>query len=327
MNADRRDADAPVGGRACRNCGEPIALAFCGRCGQKDLPRRMTFREAAGEMVSSVLSFDSKIARTLPRFLFRTGALTRDYLDGRRARYTSPLRLFLLASLVLGLSLSLEGVLRPDRDTLVRFDPGSSSGAEHPGADRGGDADDRASPDASLTATTAPSSEGSPAAPTARDARRTEAVVTAPPMGVVDRFLAWKEDRLRGMDDDERTAAFTGSFKRVIPTAAFFLLPVFAFVLRLAMLGTGRTYPEMLVFLAHVQAWAFLAFAIALWFGRELASVSVLASVGVFFWSLKVAFGLRAGATARRGALAAVLFVPTFAAGIVGMLAAAFALA
>jgi hypothetical protein len=42
-----------------------------------------------------VFHFEGKIFRTLPMLVFRPGALTRRYIAGERARFVSPLALFL----------------------------------------------------------------------------------------------------------------------------------------------------------------------------------------------------------------------------------------
>ncbi|WP_373008285.1 DUF3667 domain-containing protein [Hyphomonas sp.] len=47
------------------------------------------------------------MARTLPDPLIRPGRMTRAYLDGQRARFIPPLRLYVLASLVLFVLLPL----------------------------------------------------------------------------------------------------------------------------------------------------------------------------------------------------------------------------
>lgn len=79
----------------CRNCGAPVAGAYCARCGQKTHLHR-TIGDAVHELVHGVLHFDGKLWRTLPLLAFRPGFLTRDYIEGRRVRYISPVALFLL---------------------------------------------------------------------------------------------------------------------------------------------------------------------------------------------------------------------------------------
>ena len=57
------------------------------------------FDERLQELVPS-LALDGRIARTLPRLLFRPGSLSRDYSEDKRSRYVPPFRLFLLSSLL-----------------------------------------------------------------------------------------------------------------------------------------------------------------------------------------------------------------------------------
>lgn len=93
-------------GARCSNCGEPVPGRFCGACGQSNTHYRVPLRELVAEVVGETLQLDSRIGRTLVPFLFRPGALTLEFLAGRRVRYTSPLRLYLLSSLVYFLVLS-----------------------------------------------------------------------------------------------------------------------------------------------------------------------------------------------------------------------------
>ena len=80
--------------RACLNCGAPLAAAFCGACGQKARVHR-TLTEFAHDALHSVLHFDGKIWRTLPLLAWKPGDLTRRYVHGERAKFVSPLALFL----------------------------------------------------------------------------------------------------------------------------------------------------------------------------------------------------------------------------------------
>jgi hypothetical protein len=49
------------------------------------------------EFLHGIWHFDSKAWRTLPMLVFRPGKLTREYIEGKRARYIAPLALFLLS--------------------------------------------------------------------------------------------------------------------------------------------------------------------------------------------------------------------------------------
>jgi hypothetical protein len=50
--------------------------------------------------VGDIVNLDSRIFRSVPPFLFKPGFLTREYLAGKRKKYMSPFRLYLLLSLL-----------------------------------------------------------------------------------------------------------------------------------------------------------------------------------------------------------------------------------
>ncbi len=51
----------------------------------------------AAEFLNGLWHLDTKTWRTLPMVIFRPGTLTRNYVFGKRARYLSPLTMFLFA--------------------------------------------------------------------------------------------------------------------------------------------------------------------------------------------------------------------------------------
>ena len=88
-----------AGSPACLNCGTVLAGPFCYYCGQPDKNLLRFFPVLLRELLADFLDFDSRFARTMRPLLFHPGKLTRDYLDGRRFRYTPPLRLYIFASM------------------------------------------------------------------------------------------------------------------------------------------------------------------------------------------------------------------------------------
>ncbi|MEQ1688274.1 MAG: DUF3667 domain-containing protein, partial [Sphingopyxis sp.] len=70
--------------------------AYCHGCGQKALVHR-SITAFGHDLLHGIWHFDGKLWRTLPMLLWRPGELTRAYIDGQRARYMSPLSMFLLA--------------------------------------------------------------------------------------------------------------------------------------------------------------------------------------------------------------------------------------
>lgn len=85
----------------CTNCGTALVGAFCHACGQKrfvEADRRIG--HVLHQFVDSVTDLDGRVWRTLRALLFRPGLLSREYFEGRRARWLSPVSLFLAISVV-----------------------------------------------------------------------------------------------------------------------------------------------------------------------------------------------------------------------------------
>jgi hypothetical protein len=94
----------------CRNCGAGLVGAFCHACGQAAQVHRSVLH-LVEEFFHGLVHFDGKLLHTLPLLVGRPGVLTRRYVQGQRARYVSPLALFLFAVFALFFAASLGGEL------------------------------------------------------------------------------------------------------------------------------------------------------------------------------------------------------------------------
>ena len=88
-----------AGSDSCLNCGSTLHGPFCHYCGQPDRKFLRFFPVLVREMVSDAFDLDSRFLRTMKPLLFQPGKLTRDYLSGRRFRYTPPMRLYIFSSM------------------------------------------------------------------------------------------------------------------------------------------------------------------------------------------------------------------------------------
>ena len=84
----------------CANCGAPLAGPFCQACGQKAAGPNVSLHDVFHEAFHEFAHVDGKIVQTLRLLLTKPGQLTREFLEGRRERYVSPLRLYLTCSLI-----------------------------------------------------------------------------------------------------------------------------------------------------------------------------------------------------------------------------------
>ena len=92
----------------CLNCGAELAGDFCHRCGQHAHVHR-TLTAFFHDFLHGVLHFEGKIWRTLPLLAWKPGELTRDYINGKRASFISPVALFLFCVFLMFAAVSLLG--------------------------------------------------------------------------------------------------------------------------------------------------------------------------------------------------------------------------
>lgn len=121
-----------AGNASCLNCGTPLQGPFCHYCGQPDKNFLRFFPVLLRELLEDFLDFDSRFMRTMKPLLFKPGKLTRDYLDGRRFRYTPPLRLYIFSSIACFFVAALLAgdaiVINGDRDTAEGVESGIQIG-------------------------------------------------------------------------------------------------------------------------------------------------------------------------------------------------------
>ncbi len=93
----------------CLNCGAQVISRHCHDCGQSVRVHR-TLTAFWHDFTHSILHFEGKIWRTLPLLFFRPGQLTRRYVHGERARFVSPLALFLFSVFLMFATFSWVGM-------------------------------------------------------------------------------------------------------------------------------------------------------------------------------------------------------------------------
>ncbi len=86
-------------GACCLNCGATLTGPFCAACGQAAHVHR-SLGGFLHDLLHGVVHFEGKLWRTLPMLLWHPGRMTRAYIDGKRARYVSPIAFFLFVVFV-----------------------------------------------------------------------------------------------------------------------------------------------------------------------------------------------------------------------------------
>lgn len=115
----------------CLNCGDLLTGAYCTGCGQAASTRRLRVKQILGDAVAQLFNLDSKVPRTVIGLARDPGRVVREYVDGRRTSYVSPLRYCLIvvaAMLVLYVALDINVVdvtvtsSDPDADVQQQID-------------------------------------------------------------------------------------------------------------------------------------------------------------------------------------------------------------
>lgn len=197
------------------------------------------------DAIDDQFSINSALPRTLWALVLRPGLLTAEYLAGRIARYIPPVRLYLVASVVFFLALSLSWFLRPEAGT---------GDVEVTGLEEGQVLDVRVRDDGNYLGVETDTE-------------------TAPDTVIVwlnlghDRINERAAARIRelgGVSPEQIGRAIATAAIGRAPAGMFVLLPVFALLLKLAYGGSGRFYVEHFIFALHTHAFAFLLLTVSL---------------------------------------------------------------
>lgn len=84
----------------CKNCSTPVEGEFCHFCGQRYHDHKESFGELVYEFGSDFLHFDSRFFRTVLPLIFQPGKLTKNYNDGKQRSQFHPIRLYLFSSFI-----------------------------------------------------------------------------------------------------------------------------------------------------------------------------------------------------------------------------------
>lgn len=272
----------------CLNCDAPATGRYCAACGQETHDQSVALGTLASELAAEALSFDSKVLRTVTPLLLRPGFLTNEFNRGRRVRYLSPVKMYLVISALFFLALSRQVPL--DKMNML----GAPAGASISSAQR----------EALVRASTRLQAKGAQAKTPAERAALREAQVSItetlgsasplskPPHPPHSVHIAIGPDNIDAATLPTTVAAYDAQqaalpparrdrgikrflLRRVVktrqspkelaqgfvddlPRMMFVLLPAFAFLLKITYWRTKRLYVSHLIFALHTHAFVFL---------------------------------------------------------------------
>jgi Protein of unknown function (DUF3667) len=194
-------------------------------------------RELIGEVAEEVFQFDSRILHTVVPFLVQPGKLTKEFVEGRRVRYSSPLRLFLFTSALY----LVAAWLRPHHASFLEVHGNKNNN--------------------SITIFSSEHGDGGAdeAEPLFVDVDG--GIIPPHPDGGDTRFEAFQRQRLREWSKETKGEAGEKLSEFVIasiPKAMFVLMPLFALLLALFFRRPQRFYLEHFIFALHYHSFLFI---------------------------------------------------------------------
>ncbi len=250
---DAEQAGKETDQKSCLNCGAELHGTFCHSCGQKNLPRRQDLGDLVVNFISSFYSFESKFFKTFGYLLFKPGKIIIDYNQGKRESYYHPARMYVFLSFVFFLVLSFI----PDEDKISIKDDGRELNKEEK-------AKVLDSLDAKLDSVSFANYDPN-------TLEEYDSIENTKPLkardGAIERYFTKKFITLKqetGDNEKELWKRIGNSFLDNIPRMIFFLLPVFALLLKLLYWRRDFYYSEHLVFSVFFYDFLYLIGAIGL---------------------------------------------------------------
>ena len=225
--------------KQCPNCSAPLYGQYCSQCGQNQKNSNRHLWVLLNEAFEGIFNWNSKAWRTTFSLFFKPGFLTAEHFAQRRARYISPIRLYIITSLTFFLTLSLLNFLGININNLnaniIVENSSQTSG---------------------VTA-----AQDSVTIPTLNPQDITIAVDGEPNSSASQIEKKLFKSVKNAIDNPND---FIANIIDKMPIVAFLLLPIYALIFKLFFLKTKRFYIEHLVLAIHNQSFFFATYTLIL---------------------------------------------------------------
>jgi hypothetical protein len=84
--------------KICLNCNAEVVGRYCHVCGQENIEPKETVWSLISHFFYDITHFDGKFFSTTKYLITRPGFLPKEYIEGRRARYLHPIRMYVFSS-------------------------------------------------------------------------------------------------------------------------------------------------------------------------------------------------------------------------------------
>jgi hypothetical protein len=278
LQPDAVETDESSFGRVnmCLNCGTPAPGKFCPQCGQETAREPQDLADFLRGLIAPYLSREGQLWQTLSKLFFAPGALTVEYMAGRRARYLRPFQLYLMASVIVFATVQFFGL-----NLGLRFY-----------ADHG----------VHILRSTRLPVDGGPE----------QSLRLGPVQIILDHFDTPAVRRFGAMSLEERFDFLRARRAPYVSYFVLFLVPAFALTLGLFYRSRRRRYAEHLVFGLHCQTFLLFILLAEAKLPTVLADVLSFWVIAYLAIALKRVYGGTWSETLGRGSLILALYFAIF---------------
>lgn len=82
----------------CLNCNAEVLGKYCHICGQENIASKESALHLVAHFFEDITHFDGKFFSTLKYLVLKPGFVSREYIQGRRASYLNPVRMYVFTS-------------------------------------------------------------------------------------------------------------------------------------------------------------------------------------------------------------------------------------
>ena len=343
----REDSREGVSGGSpdCLNCGSYMRGQYCAVCGQRAHSRLISLWELVRDAFGDLFELDSRLWQTLVPLLLRPGMLTHDYLQGRRARFMPPFRMYLVLSLLF----FVVAFFDPREDLSLLFEPAPDTESEAAQAEaeaRKQEILDELAEDGIVIGDDLPEDIeleegisfrfGDKGAADSSDCDVDQADVEDMPPWLQRRLTPERLQQICERTQIDGGRAFLDKLLDNVPAALIVLLPLMAFVLKALYPLSRRYYVEHLLFFVHFHAFFFLILSLQILLVRVSSwlhipeAIAILAVVAASFYipvylyaAMRRVYGQRRLATFLKYILLVIAYIVGFTATMLGAVAIA----
>jgi hypothetical protein len=86
-----------------------LADRYCPYCSQANTTKHLSVRDFFEEFLAEIVNLDTRLIRTLKTMIWRPGAISLEFIEGRRKSYANPFRLLLSVAIIYFLMLTFSG--------------------------------------------------------------------------------------------------------------------------------------------------------------------------------------------------------------------------